>query len=51
MAVAMQALGVKVATHKTDGTTRTLTLDELYGLPKDTPHVETVLEAGELITM
>lgn len=50
MAVAMQALGAKVATYKADGTTRTLTLDELYSLPKDTPHVETVLEAGELIT-
>ncbi len=50
MAVAMRALGAEVETLKEDGTTRRLTLDELYLLPGDRPDRETVLEAGELIT-
>lgn len=50
MAVAMRALGAEVETLKDDGTTRRLTLDELYLLPGNRPDRETVLEAGELIT-
>lgn len=50
MAVAMRALGAEVETLKKDGTTRRLTLDDLYLLPADRPDRETVLEAGELIT-
>ena len=50
MAVAMRALGAEVETLKEDGTTRRLTLEELYLLPGDRPDRETVLEPGELIT-
>ena len=49
MAVAMRALGAEVETLKEDGSTRRLTLDDLYLLPGDRPDQETVLEAGELI--
>ena len=50
MAVAMRALGAEVETLREDGSTRTLTLDDLYLLPGDRPDRETVLEQGELIT-
>ncbi len=50
MAVAMQALDATVVTLKKAGGTRRIALREFYPLPGDTPHVETVLEPGELIT-
>ncbi len=50
MAVAMQALDATVVTLKKAGGTRRIALREFYRLPGDTPHIETVLEAGELIT-
>ncbi len=50
MAVAMRALDAEVETLKSDGSTRRLTLPELYRLPGDTPERDTNLEAGELIT-
>lgn len=50
MAVAMRLLDAKVDTLKTDGTTRRIELKDFYCLPKNTPHIETVLETGELIT-
>lgn len=50
MAVAMRLLDAKVDTLKTDGTTRRIDLKDFYCLPKNTPHIETVLETGELIT-
>lgn len=50
MAVAMRLLDAKVETLKTDGTIRRIDLKDFYCLPKDTPHIETVLETGELIT-
>lgn len=50
MAVAMRALDATVETVKPDGQTRTLALEQLYRAPGNTPHVETVLERGELIT-
>lgn len=50
MAVAMRALDATVETQKADGSTRTLALADFYVLPGETPHIETVLEQGELIT-
>ncbi|GGR93553.1 FAD binding domain-containing protein [Deinococcus sedimenti] len=50
MAVALRVLDATVNTLKPDGTPRALTLDEFYRLPEDTPHLETTLEPGELIT-
>jgi xanthine dehydrogenase YagS FAD-binding subunit len=50
MAVAMRALDAEVETLKSDGSTRRLTLPELYRLPGDAPERDTNLEAGELIT-
>lgn len=50
MAVAMRALDAEVETVKPDGMTRAIPIADFHRLPADTPHVETVLEAGELIT-
>jgi xanthine dehydrogenase YagS FAD-binding subunit len=50
MAVAMRALDASVETVGADGQTRTVPIAEFYRLPDDTPHVETVLQPGELIT-
>jgi xanthine dehydrogenase YagS FAD-binding subunit len=50
MAVAMRALDASVETVKPDGATRTIPIADLHRLPGDTPHVETALEKGELIT-
>lgn len=50
MAVAMVALDATVVTLKADGDRRRIPLAEFYRLPGDTPHIETALEAGELIT-
>src|SRR5215207_6954638 len=50
MAVAMRALDATVATVKPDGTARRIPIAEFHRLPGDTPHIETVLEPGELIT-
>ena len=50
MAVAMRALDATVDTVKPDGTTRSIALDDFYRAPGNTPHLETVLERGELIT-
>jgi len=49
MAVAMTALDARVETVSRDGSTRTIPVDALYRAPGDTPHIETVLEPGELI--
>ncbi|EYD73064.1 FAD binding domain-containing protein [Limimaricola hongkongensis] len=49
MAVAMQALGARVEIEGQDGA-REVELSEFYRLPGDTPHIETVLAPGELIT-
>lgn len=49
MAVAMRALGARVEVEGQDGT-REIALDAFYRLPGDTPHIETVLAPGELIT-
>jgi len=50
MAVAMRALDATVETVKADGTKRSIPLDALYRAPGKTPHIETTLERGELIT-
>ena len=49
MAVAMRALDATVETVRPDGATRTIPIAEFHCLPGDTPHLETVLEPGELI--
>ncbi|HVU40883.1 MAG TPA: xanthine dehydrogenase family protein subunit M [Xanthobacteraceae bacterium] len=50
MAVAMMALDAIVETARPDGTARSIPIADFYRLPGDTPHLETVLEPGELIT-
>jgi xanthine dehydrogenase YagS FAD-binding subunit len=51
MAVAMRALDATVETVKPDGATRSIPIAEFHRLPGDTPHIETTLEPGELITV
>ena len=50
MAVALRVLDASVATVKADGTTRTIPIADFHRLPGDTPHIDNVLERGELIT-
>jgi xanthine dehydrogenase YagS FAD-binding subunit len=50
MAVAMRALDATVETMCPDGSVRSIPIAELYRLPGDTPHLETTLMPGELIT-
>lgn len=50
MAVAMRLLDATVETVKPDGTTRSISIAEFHRLPGDTPHLDTVLVPGELIT-
>jgi xanthine dehydrogenase YagS FAD-binding subunit len=50
MAVAMRALDAMVETLQPDGKTRRIPLASFHRLPGDTPHIETVLLPGELIT-
>jgi len=50
MAVAMRVLGAKVETLNSDGQVRTIDLADLYSAPGATPHIENILNNGELIT-
>jgi xanthine dehydrogenase YagS FAD-binding subunit len=50
MAVAMRALDAAVETVKPDGSTRSIPIAEFHRLPGTTPHIETALTPGELIT-
>src|SRR4051794_2156003 len=50
MAVAMRALDATIETTRPDGSVRNIPIAEFHRLPGDTPHIDTVLEAGELIT-
>ncbi|KRG68488.1 FAD binding domain-containing protein [Pseudoxanthomonas dokdonensis] len=50
MAVAMRALDASVETVGADGRQRRIALADFYREPGTTPHLETVLEKGELIT-
>jgi xanthine dehydrogenase YagS FAD-binding subunit len=50
MAVAMRALDATVETIQPDGFTRNIPIADFHRLPGDTPHIDTVLKPGELIT-
>ncbi|MBC9032300.1 xanthine dehydrogenase family protein subunit M [Sphingomonas sp. JC676] len=50
MAVAMRLLDASVETVKPDGATRAIPIADFHTLPGDTPHIETTLVPGELIT-
>lgn len=50
MAIAMRALDAVVETVKGDGGRRAIPIADFHRLPGDTPHIETVLEPGEMIT-
>jgi xanthine dehydrogenase YagS FAD-binding subunit len=50
MAVAMRALDATVETVDPDGKTRRVPIADLHRLPGATPHIETTLAPGELIT-
>jgi xanthine dehydrogenase YagS FAD-binding subunit len=50
MAVALRVLDASVETVRADGETRSIPLADFHLLPGDTPHLETTLEPGELIT-
>jgi xanthine dehydrogenase YagS FAD-binding subunit len=50
MCVAMVILEAEIHTLRADGTTRSIPFGEFHRAPGDTPHVEVVLEHGELIT-
>ena len=49
MAVAMRALDASVETTNAIGRSRVIPIADFHRLPGNTPHVETVLEPGELI--
>ena len=50
MAVAMRLLDAQVETMGADGTKRAIPISDFHLLPGETPHKETVLNAGEIIT-
>jgi len=50
MAVAMRVLDAKVETVRGDGRTRIIPIADFHRLPGNSPHIETALEHGELIT-
>jgi xanthine dehydrogenase YagS FAD-binding subunit len=50
MAVALRALDATVETTRADGTTRVIPIADFHRLPGNTPHIDTNLQAGELIT-
>ena len=50
MAVAMRALDATVDTARPNGSGRTIPIADFHRLPGSTPHIETSLEPGELIT-
>jgi xanthine dehydrogenase YagS FAD-binding subunit len=50
MAVALLALDATVETLSPDGATRSIPIADFHRLPGDTPHIETILEANEMIT-
>ncbi|EAQ02274.1 putative oxidoreductase subunit [Pseudooceanicola batsensis HTCC2597] len=50
MAVAMRALDAEIEVRDPEGGMRSMDLDHFYRLPRDTPHIETRLEPGDLIT-
>jgi xanthine dehydrogenase YagS FAD-binding subunit len=50
MAVAMRALDAQVETVNPAGETRVIPIADLHRLPGNTPHIETTLRSGEIIT-
>jgi xanthine dehydrogenase YagS FAD-binding subunit len=50
MAVALRALDAVVETIRPDSAVRSIPIADFYPAPGETPHIETVLTAGELIT-
>lgn len=50
MAVALRVLDAAIETVRPNAGTRRIPISEFYRLPGDTPHVETTLQPGELIT-
>lgn len=50
MAVAMRVLDATVDTVRPDGSSRGIPIAGFHRLPGDTPHIDTVLTPGELIT-
>jgi xanthine dehydrogenase YagS FAD-binding subunit len=50
MAVAMTALDAQIELLDADENTRRVAIGDFHRLPGDTPHIETVLEPGEMIT-
>ncbi len=50
MAVAMRVLDATVETVRADGATRVIPIADFHRLPENTPHIETQLQPGELIT-
>ena len=50
MAVAMRALDALVEVIRPDGTSRGIPIADFHRLPGETPHIETALAPGELIT-
>ncbi len=49
MAVAMRALNAEVEIMQANGTVRSVPVSDFYRLPEDTPHIENVLEDGDVI--
>jgi xanthine dehydrogenase YagS FAD-binding subunit len=50
MAVALRVLDATIETIRPDGSSREIPIADFHRLPKDKPHIDTVLEEGELIT-
>ncbi|MEP7297546.1 MAG: xanthine dehydrogenase family protein subunit M [Burkholderiales bacterium] len=50
MAVALRVLDASVETTRADGTGRVIAIADFHKLPGSTPHIETDLQPGELIT-
>lgn len=50
MAVAMRLLDAMIETVNPQGTTRAIPIADFHKLPGETPHIETALAPGELIT-
>lgn len=50
MAVALAALDARIELLGASGSTRQVAIGEFYRLPGDTPHIETVIQPGEMIT-
>ena len=50
MAVALRVLDAAIETTRADGARRVIPIADFYKLPGNTPHIETDLQPGELIT-